>query len=434
MASEELVMICTSDIAGQVRGKAVPVSALERRRAFGVGWTPTNIMITAHGATAPSPFGPFGDLYLRPDMSTRVRIQIGDHPVPEHFVLADICELDGRPWSCCLRAFLKRGLERLARHGLRLIAAFEHEFILEGIEPRPNSPYNLDALRRAGAFPNTFATALRDAGFGMDTFMPEYAPRQYEVTIDAAPALVAADRAILLREIARAVALRLGLRATFAPVLQPGGVGSGVHVHFSLTDSDGRPVNYDPAGPAGISAIAGAFLEGLRRRLPSLCALTAPSVISYLRLVPHRWSAAWTNVGLQDREAALRVCPVFDRSRIEHAFHFEYRAADATASPWLVLGAIAHAGALGIEQGLPPPQVTEQDPETMSEAERERAGIRPLPRSLAEALDHLEADADLAAALGEPLHRVYLAHKRFEVDLLASLDPAEQCARYAAAY
>lgn len=434
MGPEELVMICTSDIAGQTRGKAVPASKLEERRETGVGWTPTNVMITAHGPIAPSPWGALGDLHLRPDFSTRVRVVIGDHPVPENFVLADIRELDGRPWSCCLRDFLKRGLDRLRGHGLRLVAAFEHEFVLEGIEPRPNSPYNLDAFRRAGAFPDLFVTALRDAGLGPDTFMPEYAPGQYEVTIERAEGLVAADRAILLRELARAVAFRLGLRATFAPLLQPGGVGSGVHLHFSLTDANGRPVNHDPDGPGGVSATAGAFLEGVRRRLPALCALTAPSVVSYMRLVPHRWSAYWTNVGVQDREAAIRICPVFDRAHPERAFHFEYRAADATASPWMVLGAIAHAGALGIEEGLPPPRPTRLDPETLSEAEREEAGIRPLPRSLSEALDRLEADEGLKAAMGEELHRVYLAHKRYEAELLSPLDPGEQCARYVAAY
>lgn len=434
MGPEELIMICTSDIAGQTRGKAVPASKLERRRRIGVGWTPTNVMITAHGPIAPSPWGALGDLYLQPDFSTRVRVEIGDHPVPENFVLADIRELDGRPWACCLRDFLRRGLERLRGHGLRLVAAFEHEFVLEGIEPRPNSPYNLDAFRRAGAFPDLFATALRDAGLGPDTFMPEYAPGQYEVTIDRAEGLAAADRAILLRELARAVAFRLGLRATFAPLLRPDAVGNGVHVHFSLTDLDGRPVNHDPDGPGGVSKIAGAFLEGVRRRLPALCALTAPSVPSYMRLVPHRWSAFWTNVGVRDREAAIRICPVFEAAEAARAFHFEYRAADATASPWVVLGAIAHAGASGIEEGLPPPQPTRQDPGTMTEAEREAAGIRPLPRSLAEALDRLEADEALAAAMGAELHRVYLTNKRFEAETMAALDPTEQCERYLAAY
>ena len=60
-------------------------------------------------------------------------------------------------------------------------------------------------------------------------------------------------------------------------------------------------------------------------------AITAPSVVSYLRLTPHRWSAAFNNLGFRDREASVRICPVSDLSDIAKAaqFNFEFRAADA---------------------------------------------------------------------------------------------------------
>ena len=434
MRREELVMICTSDIAGQLRGKAVPVRDFEKRREVGVGWTPTNIMITAHGPIAPSPWGSREDLYLRPVPATAVRLAVdADGPV-QHFVLSDIMRLDGNPWECCLRNFLKRGLAALEAEGFGLVASFEHEFALEGVEERPNSPYNLDAFRRQGPFAEVFTAAMREAGLEPDTFMPEYGPSQYEVTMRHAPGLVAADRAIMLREVARGVADRLGFRATFTPLLRPDAVGNGVHVHFSLTDRAGSPVNHDPQGPAGLSPTAAAFLEGIRRKLPALCALTAASTISYLRLVPHRWSASYTNVGVRDREAAVRICPVFRPGTEETALHFEYRAADAAASPHLVLGGLVWAGVWGLRQKLDAPPLTTSDPEEMSERERAALDLRRLPTSLADALSELEKDAELAAAMGETLHRVYLAHKRFEDELMAPLDPAERCARYALAY
>jgi len=431
---EELIMICTSDIAGQLRGKAVPVRDFEKRRTVGVGWTPTNIMITAHGPIAPSPWGSREDLYLRPVPATAVRLAVDSEGPVQHFVLSDIMQLDGTPWTCCLRDFLKRGLAALEAEGLRLVAAFEHEFALRGVEERPNSPYNFDAFRRQGLFAEVFTAAMREAGLEPDTFMPEYGPSQYEVTMRHAPALTAADRAVVLREVARGVAHRLGLEATFTPLLRPDAVGNGVHLHFSLTEGSGRPVNHDPDGPGGLSPVAGAFLEGVRRKLPSLCALTAASTVSYLRLVPHRWSASYTNVGVRDREAALRICPVFRPGSEETALHFEYRAADAAASPYLVLGAIVWAGLWGVRQKLGPPPLTTADPEQMDERERAALDLRRLPGSLADTLSELEADADLKAAMGETLHRVYLAHKRFEEELMAPLDPAEQCARYLLAY
>ncbi len=434
MLREEVVMICTSDIAGQVRGKAVPRRDLERRRDIGVGWTPTNIMITAHGAIAPTPWGPFGDLYLRPDFSTRVRLMIDDERPIESFVLADVMELDGTPWPCCLRDFLKRGLEALAGEGLRLVASFEHEFALEGVPESPNSPYNLDAFRRAGLFPEVFIAALRETGLEPDTFMPEYGPSQYEVTVRHAAALTAADRAVILREVARSVAHQLGLRAVFAPLLRPDAVGNGVHVHFSLADLDDRPVNFDAGAPGSLGHRAASFLEGIRRKLPALCALTAPATVSYLRLVPHRWSAAWNNVGRQDREAAVRICPVFRPGTEEKALHFEYRAADAAASPYLVLGGLVWAGLWGLREKLPAPSVLQSDPETLSERERREHDLRRLPPSLGHALDCLEADAELRQAMGPVLHDTYLAHKRFEAELMEPLDPAEQCERYRLAY
>ncbi|MEM7224241.1 MAG: glutamine synthetase family protein [Pseudomonadota bacterium] len=438
MPREELLMVCCSDIAGQVRGKGFPAKQLHARRDKGVGWTPTNLMITAHGPIADSPWGPFGDLVLLPDMETHVRVDFQDDEAPEQFVLGDICELDGAPWSCCLRDFLRRGLNALsAEHDLALKSAFEHEFHYSGVEERPGSAYSLDAFRRQGSFAETFAYALDKARLTTDTFMPEYGPCQYEVTVEPAVGLRAADQAIILREMARASARRMGARASFTPILRPDAVGNGVHVHFSLLGEDQRqPADYDAARPDGLSEQAGSFLAGVREKLPAITALTAASTISYLRLVPHRWSASYNNLGRQDREAALRICPVFETTGVEQAkqFHFEYRAADGAASPYLLLGAIVWAGLHGLRQGLPAPDVTESDPSAMSEEELAAKDLVRLPQSLSEALDILEADADVKSWLGPTLHDAYLRHKRCEVELMAELSDEEQCARYALVY
>ncbi|HMB78250.1 MAG TPA: hypothetical protein VKN76_17795, partial [Kiloniellaceae bacterium] len=125
MNREDVIMLCCSDISGQLRGKGFPASALEARTEKGVGWTPTNVMITAHGPIADSPWGPFGDLLLHPDLATKVHVLFGDEAAAEHFVLGDIRHLDGRPWECCLRDFLRRGLAALAAEsGLQIKGAF----------------------------------------------------------------------------------------------------------------------------------------------------------------------------------------------------------------------------------------------------------------------------------------------------------------------
>lgn len=436
MKAQEVVMICTCDIAGQVRGKGFPAQFLEARRERGVGWTPTNIMITAHGPIAESPWGPFGDLMLVPDLDTHVRVDFGDGSAPENFVLGDILELDGRPWTCCPRSFLKRGLDALrSEFGLTLKAAFEHEFHYGGVEERPNSSYALDAFRRQGRFAETLLGALEAAGIELDTFMPEYGPSQYEVTMGPADGVRAADQAVILREVARGTAQRFGARVSFTPILRPNAVGNGVHVHFSLSDEKtGAPVNFDASRPHGLTETAGRFLAGILQKLPAMTAISAPATISYLRLVPHRWSAAYNNLGLRDREAGVRICPVFPGGDVARQFHFEFRASDAAANPYLLLGAIVWAGVWGLRAGLAAPEPTGRDPDAMSEEERASLGIVRLPQSLDAALDRLEADVDWRLFLGDDLFGAYLAHKRFEARTLGALPLEEQCERYRLAY
>ena len=432
---DDLIMICTSDIAGQVRGKAIPKSALDARREIGVGWTPTNVFITSFGPIAPSPWGAIGDLILRPDLSTRVELDAETCGFTESFILGDILQLDGTRWDCCLRGQLRNAAEQLeSKFGLRLSAAFEHEFFYSGVAEQPGLGYGLRSFRRQGEFGNRLLRALAAAGLEPDTFMPEYGPAQFEVTVKPKPAVRAADEAVILRELTRATARSMGARASFSPIRDPASVGNGVHVHFSLQDSKGTPVNYDAKGLHSITPQAGAFVAGIVKYMPELLALTASAVTSYLRLTPHRWSAAFNNLGLQDREAGLRICPVFKPDQIAQQFHFEYRAADAAASPYLLLAAIVQAGLAGLREQLTVPTPTQADLSEWNEAALIQAGIQRLPQSLAQALERLEASTALKQWFGATLIDAFLRHKRCELELMQALDPAERCARYNDAY
>jgi len=434
---EKLVYICCSDIAGQVRGKGFPARDLEKRRRFGVGWTPTNVMINCLGRIPKTPFGPHGDLFLVPSDSPEVVLDFGDGTPVEHWLLGEIRTLEGEDWDCCLRSFLRRSLARLEEEmGLKILASFEHEFHLEGAEERSGDAYALSSLRGIEAFSAEFIGALRANGLAPETYLPEYGTRQYEVTLDPAPALEAADRAVKLREICRAVARRHGFRASFSPLVTRGVAGNGVHIHFSLQDREGRPVTWDPERPGELSEAAGSFAAGILRHVRALCALTAPSVISYDRLKPHSWSAFWGNLGLRDREALLRICPYPHAEDIDPApcFNLEYRASDAAASPFLQLGVLVCAGLQGLREKLPTPAITEVDPEELGPEKRRELGIPDLPRSLGEALDALEQDTMVLGWLGPTLAQVYLQHKRGELGMLEGKDEAEVCRLYAEAY
>jgi glutamine synthetase len=424
MLREELIFVGTCDIAGHVRGKGFPKRELEARRRKGVGWTHSNLMQTAFGPIWDTPFGTAGDLMIVPDPKAEVRVDFADGSAPEHFCLGDIRNTDGSPWECCPREFLRRGTAALAAAGgLHLIAAFEQEFVYTGNEERPGDAYALGAFRRQGVFGESFVAALRAAGVTPDSFLAEYGARQFEVTVAPAAALAAADQAVITREMARATAHRLGHRAVFSPMPAADGVGNGVHIHMSLREATGRPATHDPAGALGLSQPAQHFCAGVLQHLPAIAAITAPSPVSYLRLTPNRWAPTLVDLQLQDRGAALRVCPVFgaaDAEETARQFNVEFRVCDAAASPYLALGAVLFAGADGLRRKLALPAG--------------QAAAPHLPRSLAEALRAMEASDAVRGWFGPVLLEAYLRHKRSELAYTEEFAVTELCHRYAEIY
>src|ERR1700719_3087574 len=134
MIREELVFVATCDISGHVRGKGFPARELPARLKKGIGWTGSNLMMSPQGPIWDTPFGTAGDLMIVPDPAAEVRVDFADGSAVEHFFLGDTCTTDGRPWECCPRDFLRRAIEALEdAAGLRLVAAFEQEFVDGGV-------------------------------------------------------------------------------------------------------------------------------------------------------------------------------------------------------------------------------------------------------------------------------------------------------------
>jgi glutamine synthetase len=356
--SARTAFVGTCDLSGRYRGRAVPYSRHQAALDRGVGWVPANAALTCFGPIAePNAFGSVGDLRLMPDPATAVEI-----PEPPGVVLylADQTTTAGEPWSACPRATLARTLERLRREtGLRVLASFEHEFTLAGIGPAgtlPAGAMTFERLRAAEPFGSDLVDLLERAGLEPENWLAEYGDAQYEVTLAPADGLVAADRAVLLRELVRDLARRRGMSASFAPLTGPDATGNGVHVHLSLRDEQDRPVLYDPA----------------------------------------------------------------------RQFNLEYRAADATANPWLVLAALVAAGLQGILHEYPEAPVYAE-----SVPEAELAGVPPLPSSQPEALAALEADPVAAGWFDPLLLSTYLTVKRAELAAVDGLKDADRCRSYA---
>ena len=437
MSPTELVALVCCDLGSIVRGRALPASELAGRLDRGVGWVPANHALTPLGPLAePNPFGSTGDLRLLPDPETHVRVEGDGDASALELVLCDITETDGRPWECCPRRFLRDALRDLTDElGVRLVASFEHEFQLL-LDLPPALPFSLEAQRRAEPFPAEVMGALIEAGLQPELIFSEYAPHQFEIPVEPAEGLAVADRSVLLKEVVREIARRQGVRASFAPLLDPAGAGNGVHIHLSLLDDAGHPVLYDADRPACLSELGERFAAGILLHAGALSALTAPSPPSSARLQPHRWSAGAVCLAERNREALLRIPPLIDLAAAGEAsqLRLEYRGADASANPHLALGALVRAGLDGVRKELPAPPILDRDPARLNRDEAARYGVDALPASLEDALRALAEDDTLRGSMSPLLYEAYVAVKRSELEAVAQLDLEEVCRRYAGVY
>jgi glutamine synthetase len=434
-SKSSMVFVATSDLAGLVRGKSFPVSEWSKRSVRGVGWTPTNVQITCFDTIAESPFGSLGDLALIPDAATR--FQMGASGNELDVALGDIESLEGEPWDFCTRSIAKRALRELHELSeVTALSAFEHEFQVRNAPARAGDSFGLKGFRDGQAWAEALIAELDRTSCKPDTFMKEYGPSQYEITNKPATGIVAADNAVILRILTHDVLRRFGVESSFSPILKPESVGNGVHIHFSFVDDHGNPLTHDASAPYGMSELTRHFVGGVLKYLDQIMALLAPSEISYLRLTPHRWSAAFNNLGYRDREASVRICPVSGRDddTVAKQYNFEVRAVDAAASPYLAYAAIVFAGTQGLRDRIEPQAPTQEDLSLLMQEELTQRGFRRLPQSLAEALGAFDRSEAVRRWFGNDFVNVYLAHKKEELAQLDGLEWQEKCNRYKEVY
>ncbi|MGJ8720292.1 MAG: glutamine synthetase [Salinibacterium amurskyense] len=438
MRREPLAVILTSDLSGQCRGRSVRQSELDKYLVNGSGWVPANLAINPFGEiVSPNPFGSVGDLRLQPDVTSLSQLPLPDAE-PTKVVLSDIVNQDGSAWDCCPRTFLRDAIADLkAETGLSVLSSFEHEFMLLDQDPEaPNIAFSLRNLLELEPLGSSIMAALEDAGLEPEMWLPEYAPRQWEVTVAPADALAAADRAILLREIVRNTATQLGHTASFSPIVEASGSGSGVHIHLSLLDEKSEPVAYDPSREGGLSAVAGSFAAGILKHASAISALAASGVVSYERLAPGHWSVGGVFLGENNREALLRICPLFERPNANPArqYNLEFRGADVTSNPWIALGALIRAGLEGIRNNLPAPKVVSGETSELTQEQLDEYGVGNLPHSLGNALDLLAADDVVTGWFPERLLETFVLVKRAEIEHVNGLSDDEKYAAYSYAY
>jgi glutamine synthetase len=98
---------------------------------------------------------------------------------------------------------------------------------------------------------------------------------------------------------------------------------------------------------------------------------------------------------------------------------------DQSANPYLVTGALIAAGLAGVEKDLRLPEEVTVDPAALSDKELADGGIPRLPRSVEEALSHLEKSDVLRDAMGPMLFGPFAAVRRAEAEAFAGQEPEE---------
>jgi glutamine synthetase len=425
----KFVRILWCDNANVIRAKATHINYLDEYIKNGVGITMAQqaLPVMYDTVVPETGLGPVGEVRLMPDWSTMTVLPYAEAHAQ---VISDmIISETGQVWDHCPRGFLRKQVQKLEGQGLAIKAVFENEFFLlrrtvdGALEPVDKTVFSATgSMNQNRAFINDLADALIAQGVEVEGYYPESGPGQQELNIRYTEAMRSADQQIIYRETVRGMANQHGLIGSFLPKIFEDKAGSGCHLNFSLW-RQGENISGDQQQSNGISREACAFIAGVLDHLPALCAITIPSKNSYRRIRPHYWAGAFRAWGTQNREAAVRICKNSEGTR---ASRIEYKISDATANPYLALGALMAAGIDGLQRNLKLPEEVTIDPGLIPEADRNARGIDLLPQNLGEALAALRKDDVLLEALGKGLARSFTAVRQNEWEALKDMSLEEE--------
>jgi glutamine synthetase len=360
------------------------------------------------------------DMYLRPDPDTFALIDPSASVVCARLVCR-IVTPDAQRYPGDSRAALEGVTAAAADAGLVYRLAPEVEFFLfpegeGGLQALADDPSSYFERSRGQSrqLELEIVDALEAMGVEVQSSHHEVATGQYELDLPLQPALATADALTALKPAVKELARQRGLLASFMPKPLYGAAGSGMHTHQVLTGQSGANAFEDGADPYGLSALGRSFIAGQLEHAPGMCALVAPLVNSYKRLVPGYEAPVAGSWGRHNRSALIRVParPSEASAGAGLGTRLELRLPDPSCNPYLAFTAMLAAGMDGIERQLDPGPPMEELEHGYQDGSRVSA--RPLPGSLGEALAALEADDVLVDAVGGGVLKLFLAAKRLE--------------------
>ncbi|WP_423207026.1 glutamine synthetase [Paracoccus yeei] len=338
---------------------------------------------------------------------------------------------DGRPYNGDPRQALARVVERYEAAGLTPVVATELEFFLIDdsggqlrVPPSPRSGKRRTgaetlSLRALDAF-DRFFTALYDAAEAMDipadTAISEAAPGQFELNLMHQPdALKAADDAWLFKQLVKGLARQYGFAGSFMAKPYEEWNGSGMHMHFSILDSDGNNI-FDNGGDEGSDRLRHA-VAGCLAAMPGSTLLFAPHENSYDRLVPNAHAPTGLGWAYENRTSAIRIPSSGPKAR-----RIEHRVAGGDVNPYLTVAAILGAALNGLEDRAEPP------PPIQGNAYEQ--GLAQLPASWGAAIEAFAACPQIKRIFPAHLIENFVMTKRQELRYMAELSDEETVELY----
>lgn len=359
------------------------------------------------------------DMFIKPDPDTFQMIPWDRQSGSTASMICDVYKAGGEPFEGDPRYILKRTLKAARDMGFRFQVGPECEFFLfhTDDEARPTTITHENAgyfdagpIDLAGSIRRDIVLGLEEMGFDVEASHHELAPGQHEIDLEYREGIQVADDLMNFRLAVKSIAKRRGLHATFMPKPKAGVNGSGLHLHMSMTDLDGRNAFEDSEDALGLSENAYHFMAGILHHMRGMAILTNPIVNSYKRLVPGydapvhiAWSAG------PNRSVLLRI----PHRRGAHT-RMELRCPDFSSNPYLVLAACLASGLDGINQGLKAPEPIDFNVASLSDEESAARGILMLPKTLGEAIEAFEADEFMRKLLGDHIYGKYLTAKKRE--------------------
>ena len=406
------VRLWFTDVLGTLKSVAIAPAELEGAFSEGIGFDGSAIEGFTRVYEA--------DMLARPDPSTfQVLPWRGEHPGTAR-MFCDIQLPDGSPALADARYVLRRALDKAADMGFSFYTHPEIEFFLlkQGTPPgeRPvpvDDGGYFDHVPKGEAhdFRRAAITMLESVGISVEFSHHEGAPGQNEIDLRYADALSTADNIMTFRTVIKEVALEQGVYATFMPKVFAEYPGSGMHTHMSLFEGDTNAF-HEPGAPYQLSRVGRQFIAGLLHHGREYAAVTNQWVNSYKRLWGGGEAPAHLTWGHNNRSAMVRV-PMYKPNK-GNSSRVELRSLDASCNPYLAFAVMLTAGLKGIEEGYELPPETEDDVWGLTDRERRAMGIKPLPASLAEAIEAMEESELVAETLGEHVFDFFLRNKRTE--------------------